>query len=141
MAYLLNKYAQSIDEMPMLNVDEMLLKYGAGISATLRGMSSLALGTLDRNNFLEANKTEGFFNYNAAPYSGYGYSGPWGSGYGWGQGYYPGTGFASNYTALGNAQGIGEMNERGTRQDAWNQINEATTQVRRAMTEKYQVEF
>jgi hypothetical protein len=76
-----------------------------------------------------------------APYYGYGYSGPWGSGYGWGQGYYPGTGFASNYTALGNAQGIGEMNERGTRQDAWNQINAATTQVRRAMTEKYQVEF
>jgi hypothetical protein len=141
MSYLLQKYAQSIDELPMLNVDEMLLKYGAGVSNTLRGLSSLALGTLDKNNFLEANKTEGFFNYNAAPYYGYGYNGAYGSGYAWGQGYYPGTGFASNYTQLGNEQGLGEMNERAVRGQAWNQINAATTQVRKAMTEKYQVEF
>jgi hypothetical protein len=141
MAYLLNKYAQSIDELPMLNVDEELLKYGAGVAQTFRALSSLALGTLDKNNFLEANKTEGFFNYNAAPYYGYGYSGAYGSGYGWGQGYYPGTGFASNYTALGNAQGMGEMNERAVRGEAWNSINAATTQIRKAMTQKYQVEF
>jgi hypothetical protein len=141
MSYLLNKYAQTMDELPVLNVDEMLLKYGTGVANTLRGMSSLARGTMEKNNFLEANKTEGFFNYNAAPYYGYGYSGAYGSAYGWGQGYYPGTGFASNYTQLGNMQGIGEMNERSTRGEAWNQINAATTQVRQEMTKKYQVEF
>jgi hypothetical protein len=33
------------------------------------------------------------------------------------------------------------MNERAVRGQAWNSINAATTQIRKAMTQKYQVEF
>jgi len=124
MSYMLNKYADSIDELPMLNVDDTLLKLGAWVSAQLRGMSSTALGTQSQNQFLEANMTEGV--------QGYG---------GYGTGYLPGYAITSNYTALGNIEGIGVANERANRAQAWNAINGAITQVRRQMTEKYQVEF
>jgi hypothetical protein len=124
MAYLLNKYAESIDELPMLNVDDTLLKFGAWVSENLRGMSSGALSTQERNNFLEANMTEGVYSYG-----------------GYGTGYLPGYGISSNYTALGNIEGIGVANERQNRAEVWNAINGAITQVRRQMTEKYQAEF
>jgi len=124
MAYMLNKYADSIDELPMLNVDDTLLKFGAWVSEQLRGMSSMALGTQARDQFLEANMTEGVYSYG-----------------GYGTGYLPGYGISSNYTALGNVEGIGVANERAQRGQIWNAINGAITQVRRQMTEKYQVEF
>jgi hypothetical protein len=140
MAALLNKYAQSIDELPILDVDELLLTYGSQVSQTLRGMTSLALSTKDVNNFLEANKTEGFYNYGgtAYGYGGYGWGGYGGTGWGYCPG---GVGFASNYTELGNQQGVNEISERTVRGQVWNKINASTTQVRRAMTEKYKIEF
>jgi hypothetical protein len=124
MAYMLNKYAEAIDELPMLNVDESLLKFGAWVSGNLRAMGSTALGTQAQNQFLEANMTEGV--------QGYG---------GYGTGYLPGYAISSNYTALGNIEGAGVANERANRGEVWNAINGAMTTVRRQLTEKYQVEF
>jgi hypothetical protein len=124
MAYMLNKYAESIDELPMLNVDDGLLKFGAWVSQNLRGMSSGALSTNERNNFLEANMTEGVYSYG-----------------GYGTGYLPGYGISSNYTALGNIEGIGVSQEKMNRAQVWNAINDAIRQVRTQMTQKYQVEF
>ena len=39
---MLNKAALEIDRLPVLNVDEELLAYGAGVSASLRGMRNLS---------------------------------------------------------------------------------------------------
>jgi hypothetical protein len=87
-------------------------------------MSSNALGTQAQNQFLEANMTEGV--------QGYG---------GYGTGYLPGYAITSNYTALGNVEGIGVANEKMNRAEAWNAINGSIRDVRQQMTQKYQVEF
>jgi hypothetical protein len=124
MAALLEQYAESIDELPLLNVDLTLLKFGQWVSASLRGMASNAMGTQQRDQFLEANMTEGFYNYG-----------------GYGTGYLPGYGISSNYTALGNVEGLGVARERMNRAEEWNAINQGLSQLRIQMTEKYQVEF
>jgi hypothetical protein len=124
MAYILNKYAESMDELPILNVDPSLLKFESWVTGILRSMGTGALSTQMQDQFLEDNMTEGVYSYG-----------------GIGTGYWPGYGISSNYTALGNMEGVGVANERTNRAEAWTAINNAINQVRRQMTEKYQVEF
>jgi hypothetical protein len=135
MIYTLNKYADAIDELPILNVDDALLNYGQSMSATIRNMGQTALGSLQAQQFLEANKTEGLVST-----GGYaGVSGPYG---GYAYGYVPGAlTISSNAGTLGNIQGVQAAQERQMRAQTWNNINEATSLLRRQMTQKYQVEF
>jgi hypothetical protein len=137
-AYWVNQYAQKIDELPMLNVDDELLKFGAGVSSTLRSMANLSQTTAMRNKGLSAQKqnvladTGGAVNYAYA----YGYRGSAGYQY-----YVPNLNYVNNYGMIHNMMAAGTANEVTIRTQTWANIDKATTEVRRKMVEKYNVEF
>jgi len=137
-AFWVNQYAQKIDELPMLNVDEELLKYGASISSTLREMASLSQATSMRNTALSSQKqnvladTGGAVNYAYR----YGYRGSAGYQY-----YVPNMNYVNNYGQIHNLMAAGTANEVTIRTQTWANIDKATTEMRRKMVQKYQVEF
>lgn len=133
LGYIHNKYAQQIDELPVLNVDKELLDYGAAVAAALRGMGMLARNTSTQGAYLRGQATTGIVPY----YGNY-------SGGGWGYSYnysVPTWGVASNVTEVRNLIAQGEATEVATRRQTWKNIDDATAKVRRQMVEKYKMEF
>jgi hypothetical protein len=115
----LDRYAKRIDELPVLGVDTAMLDWGNTISRTLREM---ALGTsYTSKNQAYAVGATGSGGY----YAGYGY------------GYY-GTSKATEAAGLkrrSNAQ-LGLYSD-----EVWAKIDLSRADLRRTMSEKYQVEF
>ena len=73
---MLNKAALEIDRLPVLNVDEELLAYGAGVSSSLRGMRNLS-----KNADLDFRYRQAGIQGNSGAYGyGYGYGGFYGGG-------------------------------------------------------------
>jgi hypothetical protein len=137
-AYWVKQYAQKIDELPILNVDDELLKYGASVASTLRAMANLSQTTSIRNTALNNQKqntlvdTGGAYNYGYR----YGYRGSWGYQY-----YVPNLNYVNNYGAVNNMMAQGTASEVMIRTQTWDNIDRATTEMRRKMVQKYQVEF
>lgn len=123
----MDRYARKIDNLPILHVDAELLEYGSKLSETLRYMSvarkqsGVAGGVAASNTY--------------ANYS-YGYNG---DGYG-----YAGTAYGG-LTATSNAvtaQKRGyQAQATNVRIEGWKLIDDATADIRRRMTQKYDLEF
>jgi hypothetical protein len=135
-SYWYNQFAEKIDELPILNVDEELTKYGSSVSTTLRGLCNLSTNVDVAQQGIKMNMGETLV---SVPPSGYYY----GNGYGWGYGYgVPGYTTSVNNYGLGSnmiAKSAGYANAIVA--ETWKNIEQATSQVRQNMTQKYQVEF
>jgi hypothetical protein len=135
-SYWYHQFAEKIDELPMLNVDEDLLKFGSSVSTTLRGMCNLSTNVDVAQEGIRMNMGETLV---SVPSSSYYY----GNGYGWGYGYgTPGyTTSVNNYGMASNmiAKSAGAANAIVAK--TWQNIEQASNQIRQQMTQKYQVEF
>lgn len=133
-----DKYAKKIERLPILNVDEELLNYSAFVAAQLRQASDAVRAMGIRTSVRVSQIT-------SSP-AGYGYVGGYRYGaYGW----YGGG--RTVYSPRAEARGVVEerlgvrSQERGNMAMNVQQIRDAiiaaTTDIRRKMTQKYQVEF
>jgi hypothetical protein len=135
LAYWYNKQAKAIDELPVLNVDEELLKYGMSVSTTLRQLATLGRGVGETNKITEMNVTDTLVTIpNAYNYSRWGPN--WG--YSWSL---PATANYNNYGAVYGMMATNTAAEGQIRSKTWENINNATADARRKMTQKYNVEF
>jgi hypothetical protein len=128
------QFAAKIDALPMLNVDEDLLKYGAAVSTTLRGLAQLATNTYAVRKAAAANAGTALVQGPAYNYYGNG----------WGWGYYnvfPAAMTIDNYGATNNFLAATGATEGALRSQTWQNIDAATNEIRRKMVEKYQIEF
>jgi hypothetical protein len=126
------KYAQQIDELPILGVDPELLQWGGQVATTLRGLAGLAKSTQSQKNIASINYARTMYqgSYNSTDAWGYQYTVP--------------TGTAVDTGAVGqinNLMATAGANEAAVRNQTWNNIDTVTAQIRRKMTEKYKVEF
>jgi hypothetical protein len=132
-----DKYSQKIDNLPVLDVDPDLITFGTNISNTLRAISQSARGVPIKQSVLTQQETH-IQGGGYTPY-GYGYANAYGAGYGtaWGYQYLD----VNNYKAVQSAKKNVNSAEYAARNDAWRMIDEETAKVRKAMTQKYKVEF
>jgi hypothetical protein len=121
----LDKGALEIDRLPVLNVDEDLIAYGAGVAATLRNIRNLS-----KNASLDATYRQASM------------AGNQGDGYGYG---YGGGGFYGGGTNLSLGSSVLRKQEAAVLQSnvlsVFTMLQEKTAEVRKAMTLKHQVEF
>ena len=133
------QYAAKIDDLPMLNVDDELLKYGATISSTLRAISVNAGKAGMQQKVLSANAQEALVGTPGNYYGAYGYN-RWGAVRGYTY-YRPNFAYVSNYGQITNLMAAGVADEKAMRDQTWKNIDDSSAQIRRKMTAKYQVEF
>jgi hypothetical protein len=117
---MLNDAAQEIDRLPVLNVDEELLAYGAGVSSSLRNMRNLS-----KNAGLD-------YQYRKAQIQG-------SSGYGYGYGGFYGGGSVAGATTSTYRQESAAL--QSNELAVLTMLEEKTAEIRKKMTLKYQVEF
>jgi hypothetical protein len=123
------KYARRIDKLPMLNVDDAMLDFGALVADSLRDAEAAMKGVGMRSSRRTAGNNSG----------GGGYSVSYG-------GYRMGISAAhASVREKGRSDAIIRGNERtagaASVQQIWVQIDEETAALRREMTKKYAVEF
>jgi hypothetical protein len=116
---ILNNAALEIDRLPILNVDEDLLAYGAGVTASLRNIRNLS-----KNADLD-------FQYRKAAIQGSS------DGYGYGGFYGGGTVAGATTTIYRQETAVFQSNELAV----LTMLEEKTAEIRKKMTLKYQVEF
>lgn len=116
----LERYGRMIDRLPILNVDQELLGFGASVSETLRSMSTTQRTGGVRAGVRKSN-TYGAYNYS---YDGYGYGN---------------VRSTSSVRSEINAQEQGKA--RVMRFHSWKQIEDDLSNIRKQMTDKYQIEF
>jgi len=116
----MERYGRKIDRLPILNVDEDLLAYGAAISETLRSMSVVQKSGAVRAG---ARKSAVYGSY-AYSYDDYGY-------------YYG----RSNPSIRNQIDRQEQGRARVIRFQSWSEIEDATSEIRKQMTAKYQIEF
>ena len=148
-----DKYADQIDKLPILDVDQMLIGFAASTSQHLRAMSSSLNGISLESGYLQRQKKEGQI-YNAPNYQGnYNAYGPYGGYYGgWGANaannaalYRSGT--AGGVTTVNNFEQIRSVQDALVTQGAaarvalWQVIDNETANVRRQLTQKFSSEF
>jgi hypothetical protein len=126
-AYWIDRYAIKIDKLPILHVDDDLLVYGEKLSETLHIMSGARKITTMQGAAAERSErsAEGFSTNN----DGYGY------------GSYS---YVSPQTAernAGNARANAQASGTSVKIQGWKLIDEATQQIRRDMTKRYNQEF
>lgn len=128
-----DKYARQIDNLPVLNVDPVVLSYGSYVADTFRSIS----GGLDTQNLQRVQDrqqyTPGSSDYHGrGQYTNYnGYT----SRFGWGGGWATNQRNRQITGAEANLQGANEA------KDTMRQVDEATSKVRADMSKKYQIEF
>lgn len=143
------KYARKIDALPLLNVDPLLVDFGRRVADGLRGGEMSMKGVGMRTAVRTAGPTATYDGYDdgyyGGSYGGYrGYYNSYGAGYGVGQG--GAVNLAqSSLRAEQQAETVVRTQERvagaAAVQQLWTQIDQATAEIRRDMTAKYQVEF
>jgi hypothetical protein len=134
-SYWYYQFAEKIDELPMLNVDQDLLKFGSSVSTTLRGLCNLSTNVDVAQQGIKMNMGETLVSVPGSYY----YGGGYGWGYGWGS---PGYTTSVNNYGLGSnmiAKSAGVANAIVAQ--TWQNIEQATSQIRQQLTQKYQVEF
>ena len=114
----MERYGRKIDALPILNVDEELLNWGASVSETFRSMGIAERGAGVRQGVRKSQV-----------YGDYSYSG---------DGYY-------NYRPESSQRNQIKREEEAKatlmRFDSWKQIEDSQADIRRAMTQRYNVEF
>ena len=108
-----DKYARRIDNLPILNVDDALLNYGADVSSLLRG-AGLTIRTSNMDAGVNQSRNMVFGDY-----------------------------YSMNNQATYNMQNQANAYRNGQQKHLENlsKIDEMTRDMRRKMTEKYQLEF
>jgi hypothetical protein len=109
-----DKYSRKIDELPILNVDPLMIDYGAKVASLLRG-SGRAIR--DANLSLGASRSRPAIDYDGI--------------------------YAVNDNAPYDAELQAQARAKGTGAylDNLKEIDSLTAEIRRAMTEKYKIEF
>jgi hypothetical protein len=132
-----DKYSHKIDNLPILDVDQNLLKYGSDTSNLLRAIAQSARGVPIQQGVLKQYETH-IEGGGYTPY-GYGYGSPYGYGYGtaWGYQYLD----VNNFAQIRNLQKNVNSSEYEARMQAWRMIDEQTAAIRKAMVQKYKVDF
>ena len=126
----IDRYARKIDKLPMMNVDPELLDYGAFVSDTMRAASDALKGIAGKTRVRSLGATQ----YSTVAV---GRAGRWG---GWG-GYASGV---SRYDTQRARTEISAQERVGGTTDArqiMRELESATTDIRRKMVQKYNVEF
>ncbi len=135
-SYWFDRYAKKIERLPILYVDPDLLDFGQKTAETLRVMSGSRKS---------ANLSAGVSRSNISASSGDGYDGGYDR-YGYS---YHGSGYRGSSTSLASAQqrsqnaANNQFQAKATSKkiEGFRLINDATYEVRRTMTERYNVEF
>jgi hypothetical protein len=128
-AAIMERYAGRIDRMPILHVDNDLLDYGSNVSQTLRAIAlSKRQGGVQSGVGTAGMGGGGYSNYSY----GYGYFGNRGDRYAGARS------SAADRSAI-KTQAMAES--KNVRVEGSKLIADATLQIRRQMTQKYQVEF
>jgi len=142
-----NHAARHIDDLPILNVDDELLDWGASVATTFRSMAIVAQTAGGMMTLAEANKSMSVVsspNYYTGSVSGY--AGGYYGGYGYGYNYAVPSGTTStttvsNYGQIANIQFMTKEQEADYRRNTWKNMDSATNDVRRKMVKKYNIEF
>ncbi len=144
-----DKYARKIDQLPMVNVDDEMLDYGAYVSQQFRnaGTAIQGIGARSRVRQVENVNSASYWggNYDGAGYyyGGYYYNGGWG-------GAYARNAYANAAQQAGNRQQFRVRTQIKTEERVAGanaaraivkDIDQATAHVRREMTKKYNAEF
>jgi hypothetical protein len=113
----MERYARRIDELPTLHVDELLLDYGDKLAETLRIMS--------------LSKRQAGIRYGVRASEG--------------NGYYDGYDYGSNAYSSAADRSQARKEEMAVAQvdrvQGWALIDDATADIRRTLTKKYNIEF
>jgi hypothetical protein len=125
-----DQFATQIDNMPILDVDQELVQFAATTSAHLRSMAASLKGIVVQSGQLQ--KQKNWTTVSPAYYGFYGTYGNWGY---VGNSYDITTGYAYMQQQELVTQG------KQARVALWEQIDQETANVRRAMTQKYGTEF
>lgn len=127
-AFWIDMYSTKIDKLPILHVDDDLLTYGQNLTETLRVMSgSRKNARLQGGAAARSDLAEGTITHNGNDGYGYGnfsYSTP-----------------RSRETAAGNARANAAASGTSVKIQGWQLIDNATTQIRRDMTKRYNLDF
>jgi hypothetical protein len=132
-SYYYDKYAQKIEKLPILNVDEELLNYSAFVARSLRQASSAVRTMGIRGGVRQAQITSsgGYYDY--------------GGGYRYGAYGTYGNGAMAEMKGVDSERRVVRAEEKGEMAANVNEIRDAviaaTSDIRRKMTQKYQVEF
>jgi hypothetical protein len=119
-----DKYAKQIEQLPVNEVDQELVLYGASMSSKLRTIAVSLKGNQIDKTQLEASK------YAGKVEGGWDYYGGYSSSY-----YY------DNYYQVNQQMAKVRAEGNKARVELWQTINEETAEMRRKMTRKYSVEF
>ncbi len=127
-AAIMERYARKIDRMPILHVDEELLNYGSSLANTLRSMAlTKRQGGVSYGVSTAGMGGGGYANYSVD----YGYLGS-------GDAYSGARASAADRASM-KAGAMADANY--ARVEGFKGIEDATADIRRKMTQKYQVEF
>jgi hypothetical protein len=138
-AYWHTTFAQQIDSLPMLNVDDELLAYSADVATKLRAIATSLSGVSIDTELLQRQKASAVYSDPGSYSRGGGYG--WGGG-GWGASYEPRTTlYMNNFQQVKAAQSVRIRQGAGTRLQVWEQIDNDTSNIRRRMVNKYNAEF
>ncbi|MDG2220310.1 MAG: hypothetical protein P8L85_02960 [Rubripirellula sp.] len=141
-----DKYARKIDHLPILNVDDELVDYGANVASAFRDCEGIMKGVGMKTSLLTAQNS-------GASSAGYA-NGSFG-------GYRANSGYGPSYGPMGVSSGVSAMNAsrqelgrtnaiiRGRErtmgasnvQDVWAQLDEANAKMRRTLVNKYSADF
>jgi hypothetical protein len=116
----MERYGRKVDALPVLNVDEELLAWGARVGETFRVMA-----LAERSGGIKAGvrKSSIYGNYQYA-YDSFGY-----------------TNLRSNQSVKGQIDTEERAQAKAVRYNNWKEIEDATAAIRKQMTQRYQVEF
>ncbi len=116
----MERYGRKVDALPILNVDETLLAWGARIGETFRTMALAERGSGIKSG---VRKSSVYGNYQYS-YDQYGYSN-----------------VRSNASVKGQIDTEERAQAKAVRYNSWKEIEDATAAIRKEMTKKFQVEF
>jgi hypothetical protein len=116
----MERYGRKVDALPILNVDEALLAWGANIGETFRTMA-LAERSSGIKSGVRKSSIYGNYQYG---YDQYGY-----------------TNVRSNASVKGQIDTEERAQAKAVRYNSWKEIEDATAAIRKEMTKKFQVEF
>ena len=132
-AYWYEHTGRKIDQLPSVGVDPDLLNYGGTMSDKFRAMGASCRGqTIDVNNLVSYRRSG-----TTASYSG-GVGAAWGYGFGYATG---GTWFNNNYADVAQQMSDTVAQAAKGRVQIWGSIDQYTGEIRRAMSQKYGVNF
>jgi hypothetical protein len=134
------QYADKIDSLPILNVDQGMIQFGQNLSITLRNLSRLStLSKQAYENALAQYRTDFATTSVGGYYGGYGAYGGYGGGWSY-------SGYTGSAVNVDNFNGVRDLivangqNAQAMREQTWNNIKQAMQTVRRQLVEKYKME-